>query len=242
MLARSGALAPLPDEVLDTVEARFRPDEGNAWVGVTGRTRVIVYNPELIDAPAGVSELTAPEFRGKVAIVPENAGFQAFVTGFRASQGDDAARTWLEAMMANDVNAGFKSNGDVLEAVETGQMPVGLINHYYWARDERQPNLTSKLVFPKGDDPGALVNATAVGVTTKGSDNPAARALVEYLISTEGQTYFVEKTFEYPVIAGMAGPKGVPALDELEGPQLDLSDLDSLEQTQAMLRDVGLLS
>lgn len=242
VLAEADLLAELPDEVIETVDDRFQPGDGNEWVGVTGRSRVIVYNPDLIDAPEGVEELTEEAYRGKVAIVPGNAGFQAFVTGFRVSQGEEAARTWLEDLLANDPITDIESNGDVLEAVENGDVPIGLINHYYWARDERQPDLTAQLVFPEGDDPGGLVNATAAAITKGAAENPAALALVEYLVSEAGQTFFVEETFEYPVVDGIADPEGIPALDELEGPDLDLTDLESLEATQALLTELGLLS
>ncbi len=241
VLADADLLGDLPADVVELADERFQPADGTAWVGVTGRSRVIVYNPDLVDAPAGVEELVEPEYKGKVAIVPENAGFQAFVTGFRVSQGDDAARAWLEGLLANDPITDIESNGDVLEAVEQGDVPIGLINHYYWARDERQPDMTSKLVFPEGDDPGGLVNATAAAVTKGSADNAAAVALVEYLLSAEGQTYFVEETFEYPVVDGIDDPAGVPPLDDLEGPEVDLTDLQSLEATQALLQELGLL-
>ena len=78
-------------------------------------------------------------------------------------------------------------------------------------------------------------------ITTKGEDNPAALEFVEFLLSEEGQTYFVEETWEYPLVEGIADPEGLPALEELAGPQLDLTDLDSLEATITLLTDKGLL-
>ena len=131
----------------------------------------------------------------------------------------------------------------MLEAVNAGDVPIGLINHYYWARSlpELGDELVAELVFPKGDDPGGLVNATAVGITESGADNPASLELVKYLLSEAGQTYFVTETFEYPVVVGIPDPAGVPPLDELDGPPIDLTDLDSLEATQALLTEKGLL-
>ena len=75
-----------------------------------------------------------------------------------------------------------------------------------------------------------------------GPRTPAALALVEYLLSDAGQRYFVTETHEYPVIDGVADPIGYPAKAQLEGPALDLTDLDSLEATQALLTELGLLS
>ena len=144
-------------------------------------------------------------------------------------------------MIANGADTSFESNGDVLEAVNNGDVAIGLINHYYWARHENRDSLTAQLVFPAGDDPGGLVNATAVAVTPAAAENKAALACVDYLLSDEGQQSFVTETGEHPLVDGVAHLGGSPAPDELEGPALDLADLDSLEATQALLTELGLL-
>ena len=159
VLAKADLLAPLPDEVVDRAQERFQPDDDNLWVGVTGRSRVIVYNPTLVDTvPEGVLDLTDEEYRGQVAWVPGNASFQAFITGFRASQGDEAAEEWLTAMQANDARA-YEDNSGTLEAVNNGDIAIGLINHYYWARS--LPELGDDMVaelrsfgLMEGDGPG----------------------------------------------------------------------------------------
>jgi iron(III) transport system substrate-binding protein len=118
---------------------------------------------------------------------------------------------------------------------------LGLINHYYWARHENRDELTAQLIFPSGDDAGGLVNATAAGLMKGAADNRAALAFIDYLLSEEGQQTFVDETWEYPVVDGVEDPEGVPPLEDLEGPPLDLTDLDSLEATQALMSDLGLL-
>ena len=243
VLEQADLLAPLPDATVELVDERYRPGDSNAWVGVTGRARVIAYNPGMVDqVPAGVLELTDPAYEGMVAWAPSNASFQSFITAFRVTKGEDAAQAWLEAMIENGAES-FESNVEILEAVNAGDVAMGLINHYYWAQalPELGDELVTELVFPKGDDPGGLVNAAAVGITTNGADNTASQAFVDYLMSEKGQTYFVENTFEYPLVAGIPQPEGVPPLAELQGPEIDLTDLESLEETQAMLTDLGLL-
>jgi len=42
-------------------------------------------------------------------------------------------------------------------------------------------------------------------------------------------------------VASVADPTGVPPLSELEGRRFDLADLESLEQTQALLGELGLI-
>jgi iron(III) transport system substrate-binding protein len=242
VLEHNDLLGTLPATVLDRVGARFRPATGAHWVGVTGRSRVIVVQPSLVDpAPTGIVDLVDDRYEGLIGWAPTNASFQSFVTAFRVSKGEDEARAWLEGIMANDPIA-YENNTEVLDAVENGDLGIGLINHYYYARAlAEQKDLTSQLVFPKGDDPGGLVNATAVAILRGAQDSPEALRFVEYLLSDEGQAHFVETTQEYPLVEGIEGPVGMPPLASLEGPQLDLTDLESLEETQVLLTDLGLI-
>jgi iron(III) transport system substrate-binding protein len=245
VLDKAELLSPLPQEVLDLVDDRYRPRDGADWVGVTGRSRVLVVNPDLVsEQPASIEELTDPKYSGQVAWAPENASFQSFITAFRVVEGDDAASAWLDGMIANDAQT-YASNVDILEAVNNGDIGIGLINHYYWARlaDEvgGADNMTAQLVFLDDGDPGALVNATAVAITASGADNPAALEFVEYLMSRAGQDYFVTETKEYPMVEGIEDPAGLPTLEELAGPDIDLTDLDSLEASITLLTDKGLL-
>jgi iron(III) transport system substrate-binding protein len=245
VLDSADLLAPLPQDVVDQVGDRYRPAEGTNWVGVTGRSRVLVVNPDVVaETPTSIQDLTDPKYAGQVAWAPENASFQSFITAFRVAEGEDAASEWLDAMIANDTQT-YASNVDILEAVNNGDIGIGLINHYYWARMANEvggaENMDAQLVFLQGEDPGALVNATAVAITKKGAENPASFEFVEFLLSEQGQTYFVEETLEYPMVEGVADPEGLPALEELAGPQIDLTDLESLEATITLLTDKGLL-
>ncbi len=131
-LAKAGRLDTLPDALLQQVDAHFRDDEGR-WVGASGRARVLVYNTDLVqpdDLPQDIWGLTEPQWRGKVGWAPSNGSFQAFVTALRLLEGDEAARRWLEAMIANDVKV-YAGNAAIVEAVASGEISAGLVNHYY---------------------------------------------------------------------------------------------------------------
>lgn len=240
-LAATGALRDLPAEITDAVLPDFTSTDGT-WVGVTGRARVIAYNADVLsedEVPTTVEALTGPEWEGRVGLPPGNASFQSFVTGFRAAEGDDAARAWLEGMADNDLQT-FESNGDTLEAIESGVIDVGLINHYYSYQLEAElgeDNVVTELVFPEAGDPGALVNVTGAGIL---SDHPDAEELLSYFVSEAGQSYFVDNTFEYPLVEGIAAPDGLPDLAGIEGPVEDLAELEDLEATLQLIEEVGL--
>lgn len=242
-LSKAGRLAALPQATLDKVPATYRGGDGT-WVGVSGRSRVIVYDPrEVENPPESVLDLTKPEYKGQVGWAPTNASFQSFVTALRVLNGEDKAKQWLEDMKANDTKV-FPNNGAILDAVDAGEIRYGLINHYYWyekVAEKGESAVPSKLAFLPGGDPGALVNVAGVGVLKTSANADAAQKAVDYLLSPEAQKYFADETKEYPLVAGVETAPGLPALDSLKGPDLDLSRLDSLEQTLTLLQDVGLV-
>lgn len=240
-LSAEGLLQDLPEGITSAVLPEFTSTD-DSWVGVTGRARVIAYDGEAVgedEVPGRVADLTDPEWKGRVGFPPGNASFQAFVTGFRVAEGDDAAQAWLEDIADNDPQI-YESNGDVLEAIDNGSLDLGLINHYYWfqkAAEVGATNMRAQLSFPEAGDPGALVNVTGAGIL---SDHEDAEAFVEYLVSEAGQRYFVENTFEYPLVESVESPEGLPALQDLQGPDIDLADLADLEATIALIDSVEL--
>jgi len=243
-LENAGLLAELPSQLLDVVPAAYRSTTG-VWVGTSGRVRVLVVNPDLVpEAPTTIDELLDPQWKGKIGFAPTNASWQSFVTGLRVLRGEDGARDWLAAFAANEP-VPYEKNGAVRDAVNAGEVSLGLINHYYLYEKISKEGAGAVVAvnqFLAPGDPGGLVNVAGVGILSSSDNSAAAQALVDFLLSTTGQTYFAEKTFEYPLIAGVAQADGLPALDELQPPAIDLADLDTLAETQELLADVGLLT
>ena len=240
----AGLFTELPAEYLEAVPAAYRSAEGQ-WVGTSGRVRVLVANPELVsEIPTTIDELLDPQWKGKIGFAPTNASWQSFVTGLRVLRGEDGAREWLEGFAANEPVA-YEKNGAVRDAVDQGEVALGLVNHYYLYEKiaaEGAENVVAVNQFMAPGDPGGLVNVAGVGVLASSDNQAAANALVAYLLSEAGQTYFAEKTYEYPLIEGVAPTVDVPTLEELQPPAIDLSDLDTLAETQELLADVGLLT
>ncbi|MFC8919490.1 iron ABC transporter substrate-binding protein [Streptomyces sp. NPDC057116] len=244
-LSTEQRLAPLPKATLDKVGPAYRGSAGD-WAGVSGRVRVLAYHPDQVPAPPNsVHDLVKPEWKGKIGFAPTNASFQAFVTGMRVLEGDEATRTWLKDLKANQPKA-YEKNNNVLEAVDKGEVAIGLVNHYYWyeqVAEKGADKVKAKIHYlPKGD-PGGLVNVAGVGIL-KGADKKQAgyaQKAVDFLLSAESQSYFAEETHEYPLAAGVKPAQGVPALQTLQPPKIDLGKLASLKETLAMLQDVGLV-
>lgn len=243
-VAKAGLLAALPNDVLSVVPEAYRSSEG-LWVGTSGRVRVLVINPDLVpDPPTTIDELLDPQWKGKIGFAPTNASWQSFVTGLRVLRGEDGAREWLEAF-ASQSPVAYEKNGAVRDAVNSGEVAIGLINHYYLFEKiaaEGADAVVAKNQFLAPGDPGGLVNVAGVGMLDSSDNQPAALALVEFLLGETGQAYFADVTFEYPLRDGVALAPGLPSLESLEPPAIDLSDLDTIAETQELLADVDLLT
>lgn len=245
-LDQSVMLAPLGEDVTGLVAAEYRADDGT-WVATSARARVIIYNKDTVteaDVPSTIDGVLDPKWRGKVAIAPTNASFQSFVTALRVARGEDGARRWLEGLVANQP-VKLSNNNDILTAVNEGQVALGLANHYYWynmAKEQGAENLAARVKYLAPGDVGALVNVAGVGVLASTDQPELAEALAAAFLSADVQRYFLEQTSEYPVIEGLpVTEEGRPQLADLQGPDIDLSDLASLDLTQEMLREVGLI-
>lgn len=245
--AVDGRLETLPDSVLDRVDARYRDDAGH-WVGTSGRSRVLAYNTDALDEadlPASVFELTDPSWKGRIGIAPTNASFQAFVTAMRLTAGDARTRTWLERLKANGPKT-YEKNTAIVEAIAAGEVDVGLVNHYYlYLVKEEQPDAPVANHFFRAGDPGALVSVAGAGVLASTDAADDAERFVAFLLQDEQQRFYVDEAeeAEYPLVAGLAARKGLPPLDTLEGPSVDLSTFGAeLETTLELLRETGYLS
>jgi len=244
-LSDAGLFATLPDDIAGAVPAGFTSTDGT-WVGVTGRARVVVYDGERFTAdelPDTIDEYVTDEWNGRLGVAAGNASFQSFVTALRVLEGEDGAAEWVNTLAANDPQL-FDNNRSILAAANEGVLDAGLINHYYWfasAAEAGADNMRAQLKFLAAGDAGSMVNVTGAGLLTGAATDADALEFVRFLVSLEAQTYFVEKTYEYPLLPGVAAPAGLPSLDSLVNPELDLSDLDDLAATQRLLADAGLI-
>jgi len=242
-LAERDLLAPLPDELLTKVEPTFEDDQGR-WVGVSGRQRVLVYNEEMVDEadlPGSVLDLTAPEYRGEVGLAPSNGSFQDFVTAMRQLEGEAAAKAWLEGMAAND-SPTYANNNAIVEAVGRGEIPFGLVNHYYNHRFlEEDPGLPSRNhQFDDGDIGGLVIPSSASVLASSGRQEDAQR-FIAFLLEKEAQDYFAEETFEYPLADGVQAAEGVPPLSSLRPPPGEQPDeLGDIATTGKLIAEAGL--
>ncbi len=241
-VAEAGLFTELSDEIASAIPANYVAANRN-WVGVTGRARVFAYAPDRVKTlPLSVADLTKSEYKNQIGIAPTNVSFQAFLTALIENKGADFAKDWLKALQANGVKIYAKNSG-IVEAIDKGEISIGLVNHYYiWEVSEglgRAINVKNGFFAP--GDLGNLINVSGAGVLASSKKYAAAEDLINYLTSATTQAKFVSDTHEYALVSGAPAPEGVPALDQIGAPSVDLATLKNIKQTQDLLIEVGLL-
>lgn len=244
-LERADRLAAVPSDLAAAIPAQNR-HPGDMWVPVSARNRVLVYSTERVDAstlPSSVFDLTDEQYRGRVAWAPGNASFQSFVTALRVTYGEDAARDWLEAMIANDTKR-YSNNGSQLDAVAAGEVDFGLVNNYYLLRRlATEPSFPVAQTFFAPGDIGNLANVTGIGVVAGSENAELVHQFIAFLLSDEAQTFFTVDNQEYPITTTVAPHEALAPLGDpiAASPVVDLASIDDLQGTLDLLTEVGLL-
>ena len=242
-LRTGGQFRPLPESLFESL-AGFYPQD-RAWVPLSIRMRVLAYDPTAIeeaDLPASVMDLPKhTELKGKVGWTPTYPSFHDFITAMRKLHGEEATREWLLAMQSLEPK-GYASNVPLIQGLLAGEISVGLTNHYYIQRFLKSGAEISTHYFTPGDV-GNLALVTGAGVLTGAQHPEAAQSFIEFLLSAQAQQFVTGELMEYPVVSGVVQPQSLLPFGELgdRAPELDPSQLNDLEGTLALLRELGIL-
>lgn len=233
-LAQKGVFQSYLPKGAEALPAEFiGPDQ--TWVGLTRRARVILYNADLVkpeDLPHSIFDLTNPKWKGQVAAAGStNGGMQAHIAAMRKLLGEQATADWLKGLIANDVTF-FGGHTDVRKAVGAGEFKLGLVNHYYYHLQKAEGSNVGVIYPDQGEGQiGLLSNVTAAAIVKGTKNPPAAQALLDFLISPEGQKLFAEGNYEYPLLPGVALREGVAPLETFRLAEIDIPstalDLDA---------------
>ncbi|MCV6626018.1 MAG: ABC transporter substrate-binding protein, partial [Cellvibrionaceae bacterium] len=220
------------------LQAQLRPEfRYPNWAPVSGRVRTLPYYSKNLTASDIPSDIMAlPDSGLRLAWAPAYASFQSFVTALRLLEGEAATIDWLRRA---DKNASrYAGELGVVMAAERGEVDVGFANHYYTLRLKAgKPDAQVDLAFTK-NDAGCLVNASGVVVL---SESELARNFIRYLFTREVQSYLAREAYELPMVAGIKPPKGLPSLEAISPPKLDLTQLADLRPTLKLMRNAGVL-
>jgi iron(III) transport system substrate-binding protein len=195
---------------------------GGDWVGGSARVSALVYNTSDLkpaQLPTSVMALADPKWAGKLAIAPGETDFQPIITSIADTYGNAAALTWLKAVKANAGSHVYPDNETLTAEVNSGQVEIGLINHYYWYRLRSQLGagaMHSALAHFAPQDPGYVLNVSGAGILASSEHAAAAQKFLAFLVSAAGQRIIAQTdSFEYPIRPGVAANPQLPPLSSL---------------------------
>jgi iron(III) transport system substrate-binding protein len=120
-----------------------------------------------------------------------------------------------------------------VEAVAKGEAAVGLVNHYYVYRHlAAHPDAPIALLMLDQQDGGmgAIMNVAGVGVAKHSRHRAAAKRLVEFLASQDGQKLFADLNKEYPLHPDVAADPALPKRDSFRAAAVPLAKLGELRE------------
>jgi iron(III) transport system substrate-binding protein len=220
-LAGQHLLAPVAKATLGGIPAADSSPAGN-WVGVSARVSALVYNTSALkpsQLPSSVMDLASPQWAGKLGIAPGETDFQPIITSIADKYGSAAALAWLKAIKSNAGSHVYQDNETLTSEVNSGQVEIGLINHYYWYRLRAGLGagaMHSALHYFAAGDAGYVLDVSGAGILASSTHQAAAQKFLAFLVSEAGQRIIAQTdSYEYPLRPGVAANPALPPLSSL---------------------------
>jgi iron(III) transport system substrate-binding protein len=220
-LAGQHLLAPVDKATLAGVPSAGSSPAGN-WVGVSARVSALVYNTSALKPsklPSSVMDLASPQWAGKLGIAPGETDFQPIITSIAGKYGSAAALAWLKAIKSNAGSHVYQDNETLTSEVNSGQVEIGLINHYYWYRLRAglgASAMHSALHYFAAGDAGYVLDVSGAGILASSTHQAAAQKFLAFLVSDAGQRIIAQTdSYEYPLRPGVAANPALPPLSSL---------------------------
>ena len=249
-LQSKGLLASVNGSTLAKTPTQYNSPQGD-WVGISARVSVIIYNPSLISAsqlPTSVLQMADPQYKGKIAIAPQETDFQPIVTAVEQADGQAATLKWLDAVKANAGSHNYPDNETIADEVNRGQVAFGIVNQYYWYRMRAEigtGNTKSKIAYFATGDPGYVVDVSGAAVLKSSAHNAAAQKFLAYLVSPAAQQIIGDPSksisFEYPIASGVTSQAGETPFSQLQPYPITIGELGTGTAAVALMRQAGLL-
>ena len=186
-LKREGLLARIEIPNAADYPAEMKDADG-AWHALLLFVFGPGYNTSLVskaEAPKSYQDLLDPKWKGKMAWNPNSsAGAIGFVGNILLSMGPDKGMEYLRALSKQNIVNVEASSRAILDQVIAGEYPMGLMmfnNHTVISARKGAPSDWSPL------EP-VPVAFDSLGIMKDAPHPNAARLLVEFLLSEEGQT------------------------------------------------------
>lgn len=247
VLAEKHLLARTDPATLAAVPSRFDSPQGY-WVGVSARIGAFAYNTAKVSAaqlPRSVMDLAGPQWKGRLGLAPSETDFQPVVTAVADRYGRAAALKWLEGLKANAASHIYPDNETLVSEVDKGAVSIGVIDHYYWYRQQAVTGvgrMHSALGYFAPGDPGYLLDVSGAGVLSSSGHRSQAQRFLAFLVGPAAQAIIASSdSFEYPLRPGVAANPALKPLSALSPADLGMAQLGDGTEAVNLLQQAQLL-
>lgn len=238
---------PYSSDLLNSVVPESYQDPQHHWVGLSVRSRPILYVKGKVD-PAELSSyetLTDPRWNKRICIrSSSNIYNQSLVASMIAANGETETEKWASGLVNNLARTPKGGDRDQIKAAAAGQCDIAIANTYYLAgmlnsgkADEKNAAEKMGVFWPNQDGRGAHVNISGAAVTRSSKNPEIAVRLIEFLASKEAQQWYAEINGEYPVRPDVPVGPTLKAWGEFKADTLNLDQLGELNADAVMLMD-----
>ncbi len=195
------------DKVKATVPPEFM-DPAGRYVVDAYRARVIFFSKARVK-PSELStyeDLADPKWKGRICVRSGSHDYNLALFGqFFASYGEAKAKSLVSGISSNLARTPKGSDREQARAIYEGKCDIALMNTYYhplMAANEAQKAWADAtgVFFPSQGAKGTVIMRSAAGVTKATANRDLAVALVEFMVSKEGQQLMVDRTKQYSVL------------------------------------------
>ena len=199
----------IKSEKLNSLVPKHLRDKEGHWYGLSIRSRVIMYNPEAINAKdiMNYENLMDPTLKGRVCIrSSSNIYNQSLLASIIYHNGEQAAKKWAKGVVNNFSRQPKGNDRGQMTAVVLGKCDVTLANTYYLGKwisskkdTEREYAKKIKVLFPNQDNRGSHINISGAFVTKNAKNKDNAIKLIEFLAGDKAQEIYAKQNHEYPI-------------------------------------------
>ncbi|MBF8148719.1 Fe(3+) ABC transporter substrate-binding protein [Winogradskyella sp. F6397] len=242
-----GLLQPIESEILEKAIPAHLQDSDNQWFGLTKRARIIAYAKDRV-SPEDLStyeNLVEDKWKGKILVrSSSNIYNQSLMASIIANNGEEAAKSWAEGMVANMARSPKGSDRDQVKAVVAGEGDLAIVNSYYIGKMLNSPDAEEVkvakqigLYFPNQENRGTHINVSGAGVAKYAPNKENAIRFIEFLISEEAQQVFTEANYEYPVLEGVEPVQDIKTWGDFKEDNLELNALGENNKKAVLIFD-----
>ena len=212
-------------------------DKNGFWIPVTYRSRILVHSNERVQRSelSTYEDLANSKWKGRLLVRSSSNSYnQALLSSLVGNLGDEATKSWTQAVVSNFARDPKGNDRDQVKAIAAGQGDVAIVNSYYIGlllssenEEEINAGKSVSVFFPNQGEGqrGSHINVSGIALAKNSPNKSNALKLIRYLTTDAAQETYVNNTYEYSVKPNIMPNKIVSDWGSFKKDTLDLNML-----------------